>query len=100
MAMTTKKSRPFQVGHIVRDFSTGVIARVVAVFSEDIGGATEHFYTLDDSVPLLPDAGYENRSRHTGEVVDAFAEHVKRRAILTPDRRPILTPLDRELVSH
>lgn len=25
---------------------------------------------------------------------------VKRRAILTPDRRPILTPLDRELVSH
>ena len=25
---------------------------------------------------------------------------VKRRAILTPDRRPNLTPLDRELVSH
>jgi len=29
-----------------------------------------------------------------------FALAVKRRAILTPDRRPNLTPLDRELVSH
>ena len=30
----------------------------------------------------------------------ARGNYVKRPAILTPDRRPILTPLDRELVSH
>ena len=28
------------------------------------------------------------------------ANPVKRHSILTPDRRPILTPLDRELASH
>ena len=45
------------------------------VTSQDIDGTTEHFYTLDESVPLLPEAGFEDRSRNEYEVVDAVSEN-------------------------
>jgi Pterin binding enzyme len=50
-------------------------------------GAKEEIRRLDPVISFLKSAG-------------ATISVVKRPAILTPDRRPILTPLDREFVSH
>ena len=70
---TAPTARPYQVGQIVRDLPTGAIARIVEVSSH----GADHFYKLDDSVPLRPEAGFSNRSRHAGEVVDAVSENYR-----------------------